>query len=586
MQKKTRKNRNQKKMGGDIDNRNGLRYILSIGYEIETGYFSKLTKTDVTNDENDIVLYNSDSARNDILAFKELSEKEEFDDLDDELLARMEETLEEDALDDNNQVDKDIIFNITNDVAKTRFYRKLKAICDNSVPKNDLYLFRALDGQEYKLNFFFKDEDRTCDVFSNVEWLFTYLNPTHSNTIVIDTFTNALNNLVRHLSDLEPIEGNFIINTSEGEMIIDNPEIRTLYHKPNTNIYYLDTHLMDKKFTIDDVCCTSQMTFSCHIENVILVMKTLIKDNYNSIPIISKHSEYKFNVLDEIEQTLNNLIEGYNVGEPTFKIIVTRQNQQIVKKIKGYLFLILFKLSRYYNHYLRMDKKERGYFKNSLFFASRHDNNILYDEVKKNMKLLFSQQLNEKYNGNEKEINKTVAEIIQRLIVQPDILFETFIQPDTTVRKNALSPKNVLEKNSNRYGNPEFSLLSYFHFFENPTDNSYNVTVDGELITNEWFIMSEIDMLTSKMELKNDIVLIEFRGFQKMLSNYIFNIADDSLKNMMTNGICNKYLGKYTESINTLSIGIFKKFLQLKNKKTGGKKSKKTRKHNHNYRKR
>jgi len=585
MKKKTQKNRKQKKRGGDIDNRNGLKYILSIGYEIETGYLTKLTKTEATNNEDEIILYNSDSARKDIEIFKQLSEKEDLDDLEDELLVRMEETLEEDALNDNNEVDPYIIFNITNDVAKTRLYRYLKSTCDNSVPKNDLYLFRSLDGEEYKINFFFRDEDRTCDVFSNVEWLFTYLNPTHSTTIVIDTFTNAITNLLRHLSDLEEIEGNFIINTIEGETIIDNPEIRTLYHKPNTNIYYLDTHIMNEKFTIDDICCVSQMTFSCHIENVILVMKTLIKDNYNTIPFVKQNSEYKFGILNDIEDTLNKLIESYNEKEPIFKIITTRANTKIIKKIYGYLYLILYKISMYYNNYLQRDKKDRGYFKNTLYYASRHDNNVLYEEAKKNMKLLFSQQLNEKYKGDEREINNAIAEMIQRLVVQPDILTQRFIQPDTKIRKNALSPKNILEKNTKQYGNPEFSLLSYFHFFENPTDNSYNVTVEGELITNEWLIMADIDTLSANMDLKNDIVLLEFRSFQKMLSNYLFNIGDKSLQNMMTNGICNQYLGKYTESINSLSIGIFKKFLQIKNAKKGGRKSNKTRKRSHNYRK-
>lgn len=579
MQKKTRKNRKIKKRGGDIDNRNGLKYILSIGYEIETGTFSKLTKTDVVENPDDIILYNTDTARKDISAFKELSESEDIDLLEDDLLARMEEVLELDALNDNNQPDKDIIFNITSDISKTPFLKKLEKICDEDISKNDLYLFRSLEGEEYKINFLFKDNDRTCDVFSNVEWLFTYLNPTHSPTVVIDTFTNALTNLVRHLSDLKEIEGNFIINTGDGELIIDDPEIRTLYHKPDTNLYYLDTHVFDEKFTIDDVCFTSQMTFSCHIENVIIVMKTLAKDNYNNIPSISEDAEYKFQVLNQIEVTLNKLIQSYNQNEPNFKIIMTRENIKIIRKIYGYLYLILFKLSRYYNHFLQIEKKKRKYFKNSLFFAARHDNNVLYEEVKKNIKQLFLSQLNQIHNGNQSEINKNVAEIIQRLIVQPNILSQNFINEDTGIRKNAFNPKNILEKNTSRYGDPEFSLISYFHFFENPTDNSYNVTEEGMLITNEWFIMADIDTLSAKMELKNDIVLLEFRGFQKMLSNYVFNIADDTLKNSMRNGVCNKLARKYSEDIGALSLGIIKQFLQLQKARKGGKKSNKTRKH-------
>lgn len=249
----------------------------------------------------------------------------------------------------------------------------------------------------------------------------------------------------------------------------------------------------------------------------------------------------------------------------------------------GYLYLILFKLSRYYNSFLKIEKKKRKYFKNALFFAVRHDNNVLYDEVKKKMTQLFLPQLNQMYNGNENEINKTIAGIIQRLIVQPDILSENFIDQDTKIRKNVLNPENVMEKNTSRYGDPEFSLISYFHFFENPTDTSYNVTEEGELVTNEWFIMADIDTLSAKMDLKDDIVLIEFRGFQKMLSNYVFNIGDDYLKNMMRNGICNELSKYYNEDIGLLSLGIVKRFLQLQKAKKDGKKINKTNKNRRKY---
>jgi hypothetical protein len=601
MKKKTHKNRKSNKKGGDIDNRNGLKYILSIGYEMETSYFSKLTKTDVADDSDEIILYNTDTARADITTLKNVSENIEIlETLSDEMISRMEETVEEDAYNDKNEVDKNIIFNITSDIADTLLAKKMSKICDEEADKNELYKFRSLSGEEYKINFIFKKEEgivRLCETFSNVEWLFTYLKPEQSTNVVVNTFTNALANLVRHLSDLEEIEGHFILNTNEGEYIIDKPEIRTLYHKPNTNLYYLDTHFFDKKFTVDDICFKSQMTFSCDIENVILVMKTLTTDNYKTIPTIMEFSDVKLCVLNQIETCMNKLIDSYNEKEPTFKIIMdTRENSKIIKKVRGYLYLILYKLSMFYNDYLQVEKDKRKYFKDSLNFASRHDNNIFYSEIKKNLTQLFLPQLNQLYNGNEFEMNKKISEIIQRLVVQEDVLLKYFIDNGECyggvppkIRKNAFNPKNILEKNTSRYGDPEFSLISYFHFFENPTDLSHNITYidddeEGQIFTNEWFVLSQVDTKSARMELKNDIVLLEYRGFYRMLVNYLFNIADDELKNLMINGICNELTRKYTPDTGALSIKIAKRLLELKNARGGEKSNKnKTRKHRRSY---
>ena len=69
MTRKTLKQKYRKK-GGDIDTRDGLKHILSIGYEMETGTFSKFTKTDVVDNPGDLVLFNTETARTDILTFK------------------------------------------------------------------------------------------------------------------------------------------------------------------------------------------------------------------------------------------------------------------------------------------------------------------------------------------------------------------------------------------------------------------------------------------------------------------------------------------------------------------------------------
>jgi hypothetical protein len=562
-----------------------LKYILSIGYEMETGTFSKLTKTDIVEDPDDLILYNTDTARKDIITFKKLSESEEFEILDDDLISRMEEMVDADAYNDKNEVDKNIIFNITSDVSMTPFYKKLNKICDEEKDKNDLYIFKTLAGEEYKFNFIFKD-DRTCAEFSFVEWLFTYLKPEQSPSVVIDTYTNAISNLIRHLNDLEEIEGNLILNTDNGEFIIDQPEVRSLYHKPDTNLYYLQTQVFDEKLTLDDVCFTSQMTFASKIENVFLVMKTLTKDNLNVISDLHENAEYKMYVLNMIETTVNNLIESYNekLADPGFQIVMKKDNIKIIRIITAYLQLILFKLNRYYNDFMNTPKEKRKYFKNSLFFNSRHSNYHLYQELKKNMKTLFLPQLTQMYNGDEIQMNNAIANIIQKLVVQPDILSRDFIETETKVRKNVFSPKNIIDKNTIMYGNPSISLLSYFQFFEQPTEVDDNITDEGKIYTHDWLEFSELDNKSARMDLKDDIILIEYRGFQKMLSSYIYSIADDSLKDMMTNGICNRLGKKFRPDLGALSLGIMKRFVELQSSRSGvgvgGRKTRKNRKYN------
>jgi hypothetical protein len=568
---KTYKKLHFRKKGGDIDNRNGLKYILSIGYEMESGNLSKLTKTDVVDNPDDIILYNTDTARKDILTFKQLSESEEFDILDDELISRMEEIVEEDAYDDNNQIDKNIIFNITSDISETTFTKRLDKICDGTANVNDLYFFRTLYGEKYNINFIFR-EPKACDIWSGVEWLFTYLKPEQGPNIIVNTYTNALSNLIRHLSDLEEIEGNLIMNTEHGEFILDKPDIRSLYHKPNTNLHYLQTHLLDKKLTIDDVCFTSQMTFSCNVENILIVMKTLIKDNHNLIERIHDDSEHKYSVLENLEICIQKLIESYNLKNETFKLIITKNNAKIMKKFIGYLALFMFKLSRFYNHFLMKPVEKRKYLKDSLFFNARHGNYNLYKEMKQKLKQIFGPQL----GNDEVNANNILANIIQKLIIQPEVLNQYFIAPSTKVRKNVFSPNNLLVKNERRYGDPEFSLISYLKFFEDPSDFEEN-NYEGQIIYYDWLEFDKIDLFSTKMDLVDDIVLIEYRGFQKMLSNYVFSVADETLKNMMRNGTCNILAKKYSEDVGALSIGIAKRLLELTGK-IGGKKNNRTRK--------
>jgi hypothetical protein len=266
---------------------------------------------------------------------------------------------------------------------------------------------------------------------------------------------------------MEEIEGNFVVNTFEGEVKLEKPETRTLYHKPDTNLYYLQTHIFDQKLTLDDVCFTCQMTFSCKVENIFLVMKTLVKDSMHLIDSLRSYEEKNIDTLNSVETTVNHLIESYNnkETEPIFKIIMKKENAKIIKKIVGYLQLIILKLSYYYNRYLHKPKTERTYLKDTLTFNLRHHNYVLYEELKKNLKLLFLPQLTQMYNNDEIQMNNAIANIIQKIIVQPEILERDFIKEGVKVRKNVFKPTNIIERNTYMYGDPSISLISYHIYY-------------------------------------------------------------------------------------------------------------------------
>ena len=57
--------------------------------------------------------------------------------------------------------------------------------------------------------------------------------------------------------------------------------------------------------------------------------------------------------------------------------------------------------------------------------------------------------------------------------------------------------------------------------------------------SNDWFVYSNIDVFSTRMPIRNHIVLIEMRNFSYMLRSYISSFADAALWQEMRSGICN-----------------------------------------------
>jgi len=345
------------------------------------------------------------------------------------------------------------------------------------------------------------------------------------------------------------------------EHIANRPERRILYHKPKTNMYYLQSHYYEKELTLKDICITPQMTFSAHISNIIPIMIALVKDTIQSIPSTANVLKERFSQLRQIHVCVDLLLKNYNMeAEAKYQIILNKK-PILYKSIYSYLFLIMYKLYLYYNSFLTSEKTV-NYFKDKLFFNSRHSNYILYLALKEKMIMYFyGNGWIENTPEKSKRMNATCIEIILKILVQKDILETHFVEKDNKhIRKNAFNPKNILDKNSSSYGNPAKSLISYFHFFEDPINDDTNVDIDDNIIYHDYLEYKRIDAYSAKMDLKNDIVLIEFRVFARLLASYIYSILEESKKEKMKTGICNHMTRNFQPDTRALSLDVLSEF--------------------------
>jgi hypothetical protein len=604
-------NKSRKNKGGDINKHNPYKYILSIGYEIETDFLAKLTNG--YNEEGDPVLYNTDSnTRN--LEYLENQEPDE-DDFEDRI--RREEVVQIDAY-NNGVIDENIKFAVTNDMASTGLSKKLNNLCcpnlvDQNLKyqssycggeialeeKNKLYKlyterdFETNTGEVYNIEFVYWNETE-CGSFSDVEWVLTYYKPQQSENIILSTFQNAVENLSRHLNELEETDGSLILNEimikddngkivkKYPEQVIGNPAVRSFFRSPGLNLYYLQTKNQKTILNVNEICPTFQMTFAANVIHIFQILKQLSDDKIMSIECGTEESKERLNILQRIEFCVDKLVTGYNEKQrnPNLKLMKTESNKTVLKQFKSYLGLILFKMYIYYNIYFKKEmenKKENEgkpkeiqkiiYFKDSLFFNPRHSNYDFYVWMKKSLLELLSPYLNS-ITTDETKQNQIVANIIQSIVLQPVILNELLLDGLANADQNAFDPRNQIKKNSENYGNPYYSLGSYFQFFEKPTNNINNLYADDTFINYDWFQYRGIDKVSTQMDIKDNVVLIEVRNFQKLMANYVLGFADPKLKSeILNNKTCNK-LDKMC--ILGINLGSLEKFFERNSLEMGG----------------
>lgn len=543
-----KRNSTVKNKGGDLEH-STFKGILSIGYEFETGSLSKLTYTSTHEDQGMSVLFNSDTARKDIELFESLDFVLDEDDPEyDNLVLRQEETVSLPVYKTNSeQIDSHSKFYITNDFSQQPFHKYLSSYCGDEVLTNQMYKIVDSSEKEYFLHFVnnSQKDDVECGTFSSVEWIFTYYHPNLSENIIINTFANAIQNLIRHLEQLEveDVKLKYYSNEEGIDMIINEPLHRKLFHLPDTNLYYFQSQYLTKQqqlsqeFSINGIVFVPQMTFACHVNDILRIMRSMIY-HYNNIDFSEVYHEM-YKILVKIQDHVTELIRSFDPS------LLTN------KKIFTYLTLIFYKVHQYYNDFLNINKSERKYFKNSLFFNVRHSNYILYLELKKEMIIHYA-------GSSEND----VIELIRDLMCQETIL-NKFLN---VKKKNVFKREPFIKKPTEyvidmktympitRYGNLEFSFISYLQFFEDPLEN-----VDND---HDWLVYIGIDSYSQTMDIRDDILLVEVRNFSKMLYSFL------SKKD--------KYFDVYLKQHRFFSIECLRYFLELYNSKGLQQKSKKS----------
>jgi len=433
---------------------------------------------------------------------------------------------------------KTIKFHVTNDVGDVDFGTILKTYCEDvNIAKNDMYFFKTSKGKLYDLKFSEELTD-SCPTFTGVEYIATYYSPKKENAnIIIETFVDACSRIVDHLSDLKQVQGTLLIHDEKKTHYTPVGELggeRCLYRKPGTNLFYMDTYDtkdMIETQNIGDAVFVPQMTFRCKAIDLIDIIKEILEmpDFKKSKTDVYSH-ELDLEAAIYLEELVDKLIDNFN---KTTKLGPDRKRRTIDKtttmgkNLKTYMFLIYYKLYYYIQeHKLILNKEEEDYLKDHLSFASRHNNTTLYNRIKEILEESFD-----------------ISEIdeVHRLLCQPTILSSMykFEDKEKADRNYEGSAKTNLQKSDPHYGDPLYSLPSYFKHFEDPK------TITSQ---SDWLTDSKIDLFSTTFPLDSDNILVENRFFRFEIGVWLRNTVDkrfskDTLKLKEMMDIVNKLYG-------------------------------------------
>lgn len=403
-------------------------------------------------------------------------------------------------IDEPDSHDKELQLRITNDLGDSEFSDMISRCQRSKKSNNDMYIFKTKD-REFSLKFY---EITDCQTFSGVEYISTYFKPSRDSNIILDTFTDACRRIIEHLDDLVKIKGNLYMNMKNKFQKIGNLDHRYLFHKPNTNLYYLHTN--DDKYTLKpssllNSVIVPQMTFGCKASDIISVMKQIlfVQSSYKNGKQILNFLQFEYDRFVNVENITNMFITSYENETKT----------KLDDDFRSYLFMILYKLDVYLNYY---DSENDDYFKSRMAFLSRHTNNTFY-------KLMV-----EWFQKHHKLNRKKAITQIHKLLKSSDEAIRLLYKISGKRLKDVKEKTISIEKsNEEKYGDPMESIISYFDFFENPLEDTSDEFFDKNWFQNDWLVFNKIDYYTTRMEIKDGILLTENRIFKMEIKTYIKN---------------------------------------------------------------
>ena len=70
-------------------------------------------------------------------------------------------------------------------------------------------------------------------------------------------------------------------------------------------------HYINENLDLDDICFVPQMTFSCHILNLVDILKELTRDNIKIFENYSRISIERIQLIERIENCIDLLFKNY-----------------------------------------------------------------------------------------------------------------------------------------------------------------------------------------------------------------------------------------------------------------------------------
>jgi len=541
--KKTRKNRRIiRKVGGHIDSSKIFENILSIGFEMEA---TDLIKFTLTKDEmtDNFILVNSALTNVDLeYGFTDPDEYTYTKETKDETFKITNDSLEHSKF--NKLVEELYYGHDDEDINEEEYQVGGEEEYEDEYEEEDEYeddknIILKIPPNQYlsQTDYTVKFREPSSELlnfssFTDTEFIATYYNPIKSTNIIKECLFKSVRELSEHLNKLVTINNSkMIIKNDDNETEIPNL-LNQSYVLPNTSLVYFNSSLDNiQNYNIrEDLNLVIQMTFSCNIMYCYRIMKQLLSiqniDNYekqlNNYSNTNKSVRVLLKAIYNIKNNLNydeyavttsmnivnELFSNYNQLNKTYPL---NNDTDTTKMIKSYMFLIIYKVFIYLNPYIENIDQPGNMLKRWLTFAVRHYNYALFLELKNLINNVF-------FVNKTNSDGENASTIIQQLL-DDKILNRMY---DTPVIKNKRSKLNIDVKNdvnlqSKYYGDPLFSIKSYFDYFDKFND--------------DWLVTNNIDEKSTKFDLKNNVIIIEFRTFPLYTYLEFFSMADDKVKN-------------------------------------------------------